>query len=68
MQQNQRVGEAEAVGIAGVTGNVDDNQPHTEDHLQFQLYDENGDLTDPEKFLNDPAKQEEYCDPAFGQS
>ena len=65
VREGQRVGEAEAVGTAGLTGNVDPDQPHTEDHLHFQLYDEDGELTDPEEFLNDPAKQREYCDPEF---
>jgi RHS repeat-associated protein len=63
IKQGDTVKEGEQIGEAGRSGNVMKEQPASEDHVHFQLYGEKGKVTDPEAFLNDPKKQEKYCDP-----
>ena len=55
-----RVEEGQTLGTAGRTGNVDSDQPASEDHVHFQMQDAKGELINPEEFLNDPANQEKY--------
>jgi RHS repeat-associated protein len=61
LKQGDRIIEGQVIGDAGRSGNVSPNQPASEDHLHFQVY-QNGELVDPSEFLNDPENQEKYKD------